>query len=601
MSQSGSQNEAIDYAKVIEVMKIPFVGSETEKKIILDQQENVCQKIIMKYKDKKDDDGRQNAIETGVTDELSTIFESRDLTSISLPFIEAFFCISFPGDKVDFRPIIYKRKNSYPGLLRLLDHKNSDMVLHDITTIVSILNGGIGSTKETEQNPHFQSVEECGGIQKLFTLFQKTSDKVIKDKIAVSFGRLFKAHADEWARSNSILTINYLAQNEDNYTEIMKEFDPLTVIQDLRLPIIGNEEERIQIQHKKNLDCVHLLILLVKAEDNNLLERLIEAGIIEALLYYFETQDLNMISGSPVKIFKQLQSSALTQIEQLKKEKKYYPNILRLLRSSDSEVLSEAYNFVANDFAEGADQAQDAIPNPLFDEISKCGGIEIIFDLFQRNLSQDSREKAASLLVMLFVNQEFSSELMRKEIINYFINPLINSNNDEQEFESWCQEQFAKVVGNHAEILKDDFIAQAIQATSLNKRIKFAISVKIPDEIRATVIEEIKQMAVSENNEIAFLSADVLPMLAENEENHNDIIAEGFPNTISKLLTCGNPKVAYQGLTLALNLLYFGSDLAKQKVKQAVPLNIVRQLTQEGDQNAALTAQLLVDQLLIIS
>ncbi|KAA6373134.1 MAG: hypothetical protein EZS28_031339, partial [Streblomastix strix] len=361
MAQPDSQNDVVDYKQIVEILKIPFVGSETEKKIILDQQENVCQKIVMKFKDKKDDDGRQNAIETGVTDELSTIFESRDLTSISLPFIEAFFCISFPGDKVDFRPIIYKRKNPYPGLFRLLDHKNSDVVLHEITTIVSILNGGIGSTNDEEQNPHFQSVEECGGIQKLFTLFKKTSDKVIKDKIAVSFGRLFKARpiqdkemqqsiishlksitsdADEWTRSNSALAINHLAQNEDNNTEIMKEFDPLTVIQDLRLPIIGNGEQRKQIQNKKNLDCILLQIIIDLEKDNNLQERLIEAGIIEAFLYFFETQDLNMISSSFVDLFKQFQTSAQTQIDQLKKEKKHYPTILRMLGSSDVEVFN---------------------------------------------------------------------------------------------------------------------------------------------------------------------------------------------------------------------------------------------------------------------
>ncbi|KAA6372863.1 MAG: hypothetical protein EZS28_031612 [Streblomastix strix] len=108
-------------------------------------------------------------------------------------------------------------------------------------------------------------------------------------------------------------------------------------------------------------------------------------------------------------------------------------------------------------------------------------------------------------------------------------------------------------------------------------------------------------MAMSENYETVILSADVLPYLAENKENHNDIIAERFPNTMSKFLTSGDPKLIIQELALAQHLLYFGSDLTKQKVKQAVPLNIVSKLTQEGDQDTALIAQLLIDQLLIIS
>ncbi|KAA6387839.1 MAG: hypothetical protein EZS28_016632, partial [Streblomastix strix] len=487
MSQSGSQNEAIDYAKVIEILKIPFVGSEIEKKSILNEQENVCQQLIAKFKDIDDDEEREISIEAGVTEELTIIIESRDLTTITATIIEALEYLTYPAS-YEIRQLLFEKKNPYPGLLRLLDHKNSDVVLRAITTIGSILNGGIGSTNDEEQNPHFQSVEECGGIQKLFSLFLTTSIKIIKDRAAVSFGRLFKAcaiadkemqqsiishlksitsDADEWARSNSILTINFLAQNEDNYTEIMKGFDPLTVIQDLRLPIAGNEEERKQIQHKKNLDCVLLQLIIYKVEDDNtILENLIEAGIIEALLYLFETQDLNMISSASVKIFDKIQSLAETLIEQLKKEKKYYPSILRLLRSSDLEVLQSVYYLIVIDFAEGADSAKENSPNPLFEEISECGGIEIIFDLFQRNLNYDSKNNSAKLLAMLFMNQEFSSELMRKEIVNYFINPLINSNSDELKIEELSLRFIARIAGNHAEILKDDFIAQAIQVTS---------------------------------------------------------------------------------------------------------------------------------------
>ncbi|KAA6384005.1 MAG: hypothetical protein EZS28_020467 [Streblomastix strix] len=109
MSLSDIHINIIDYSDVLETLKIPFVGSETEKKSISKQQENVCLKIIIKLKDKKDDEGRQSAINAGITDRLSFIYESRDLSEISLPLIEAFDCITFPGDKVDFRPIIYDK------------------------------------------------------------------------------------------------------------------------------------------------------------------------------------------------------------------------------------------------------------------------------------------------------------------------------------------------------------------------------------------------------------------------------------------------------------------------------------------------------------
>ncbi|KAA6354384.1 MAG: hypothetical protein EZS28_050089 [Streblomastix strix] len=85
------------------------------------------------------------------------------------------------------------------------------------------------------------------------------------------------------------------------------------------------------------------------------------------------------------------------------------------------------------------------------------------------------------------------------------------------------------------------------------------------------------------------------------KKNHTDIIAGGFPNIISRLLIYSDQKIQYEGLTLALNMIYFGSEQTKQKVKQAVPFNTVRQLTQIRDENAAMTAQLLIDWLQFLS
>ncbi|KAA6375336.1 MAG: hypothetical protein EZS28_029136 [Streblomastix strix] len=103
------------------------------------------------------------------------------------------------------------------------------------------------------------------------------------------------------------------------------------------------------------------------------------------------------------------------------------------------------------------------------------------------------------------------------------------------------------------------------------------------------------------DEEIVRLSVNVLSILAECEQNHTDIIAGGFPNIISRFQTCYDLRIIYPGLTLALNLIYFGSEQTKQKVKQAVPLNIVRQLTQIRYQNDDMTAQLLDEWIQFIS
>ncbi|KAA6393910.1 MAG: putative transposable element tc3 transposase [Streblomastix strix] len=482
MIQPDNQSDIIDYSEVLETLRIPLTGSIMQMKIIWEQQQIVCQKLIARFKDKEDDEGRSNAINAGITVELAKIYESRDLSSISLPFIEAFYCISFPGVHYDFNTKIYQKCNPFPGMFRLLELQNFEMLRIVIKIICGLIGGGEWS--DNLEHPYFQSIISINGGNKLFSLFQRNDvDNKIRNVAAISLGRLFKAQelprnmkqsiidhlksitsdADEWTRFLSRRAINILAQNEDNRTEIMKVFDPFIVSQDLRLPIVGNEETRKQIQQKKNFHCILLQEMFEKAEDN-LLKRLVGTGIIEAFLYFFETQDLNMLTRDPVENFRRLRSFSKSQIDQIKKEKRYYPSIIRLFGSQYPEVIYEANLLIYSDFDTGADLAKDNQPNLLFEEISECGGIEILFDLFQRNLDKDSRNYAAKLLVVLFVNQEFPNAQLRKEIIEYWITPLINSNSDEQKTHIWSLNRLAMVVGNHAEILKGNFIAKALQA-----------------------------------------------------------------------------------------------------------------------------------------
>ncbi|KAA6377888.1 MAG: hypothetical protein EZS28_026586 [Streblomastix strix] len=490
---------------------------------------------------------------------------------------------------------------------------------------------------------------------------------------------------DEWTRSASIYAIDYLAQNKDNYTEIMKGFDPLAVIQDLSLPIIGNEEERKQIQHKKNLDFVLLKVMINKeGYDNSILLNLIEAGITETLLNFFQTQDLNIIFSTSVKIFDQLQSYAKTQIEQLKKEKKFYPSIIRLFGSSDLQVLSETYDLIKYDIAVGADSASNNSQNLLFKEISECGGdeqkinskclkalariagnheeilkddfiskavqfiskssdtflfefLEIIInvgtqstislikqefpvakikDLYQH---KDSKIREKAFLILTRINnpeqmkkleiyQDMIKNIEQDQQPNLNIHDLLNDvciaiqeGSDNYEEKGGLVLIGIRIVKYLVKNLKD-IVYKELEDRRFIDQILKPFAVKVPDEIRFSVIDELKQMSqYGSDLEIVRLSAIALSMLAESEQNHTDIIAGGFPNIISRFLTYEDIKVIYSGLALALNLLYFGSEQTKQKVKQAVPLNIVRQLTQSRYQNDAMTAQLLDEWIQFIS
>ncbi|KAA6330038.1 MAG: hypothetical protein EZS28_053545, partial [Streblomastix strix] len=198
----------INFEEVISILKLPLIGTEEQIKQTKSRQEIEYRKLIAKFKGQNDEEGRKNSIESGVAEELTTIIETRDFTQISVVLVESLEHLTYPGS-FENRQLLYERKNPYPGLFRLLDHQDSDVVLHALKTIGSIIYGGVGTTQINEQHPHFSKVADCDGIQKLFSIFQKASIKLMKDTAAVAFGRLFRAHEIQDKEMKSLI-INHL-------------------------------------------------------------------------------------------------------------------------------------------------------------------------------------------------------------------------------------------------------------------------------------------------------------------------------------------------------------------------------------------------------
>ncbi|KAA6396391.1 MAG: hypothetical protein EZS28_008087 [Streblomastix strix] len=130
---------------------------------------------------------------------------------------------------------------------------------------------------------------------------------------------------------------------------------------------------------------------------------------------------------------------------------------------------------------------------------------------------------------------------------------------------------------------------------------------KVPDQFRSALIDSLKQMAFDKDDEFVYLSGLVLARLSECNENIADIVA-GDLDFIEQYISRTAYSTIEQGMLLALNLLNFGSEDVKNKVKAAVPRNIVRQLirSQEEDElfqqdGLVLTAVLLNDILQFIS
>ncbi|KAA6393821.1 MAG: hypothetical protein EZS28_010652 [Streblomastix strix] len=93
----------------------------------------------------------------------------------------------------------------------------------------------------------------------------------------------------------------------------------------------------------------------------------------------------------------------------------------------------------------------------------------------------------------------------------------------------------------------------------------------MPDCFRKNVIEVLKFGVQDKDQYIVGQSAHVLAGLAECEDNHSDIVAEIIPNILRKYISGDQYLQIEQGMMLALNLLFYGTDEVKEKVIEGIP------------------------------
>ncbi|KAA6364344.1 MAG: hypothetical protein EZS28_040129, partial [Streblomastix strix] len=186
------ENETIviDYPSVNTVLRLPLSGTEQQNNQLIQLQETKCNNIVRKFKNVVDDEGRKLAIRAGIAESLTYIYETRELSTITQPYSAAYRFIAKPSS-VEVRQLLYSKK-PYPGLIRLLEHQDSEIVDHAVVTIYNILVSGI-STNDTKPSTHFDDIQACDGIDKIFDLFKNNISKYSKDLASICIGRIFKA------------------------------------------------------------------------------------------------------------------------------------------------------------------------------------------------------------------------------------------------------------------------------------------------------------------------------------------------------------------------------------------------------------------------
>ncbi|KAA6362922.1 MAG: hypothetical protein EZS28_041551, partial [Streblomastix strix] len=403
-------------------LKQAVEGTQEQQKNITQRQENDLLLLSSVIEGREDNELRKRILSSGIVESLLTIFNTRDLNSITPTYSSALFDLTNPSSD-EIKLVIYNKK-PYTGLIRLLEHPDDDISSDAIASIFSIQLSGSNTIKESDPHPHYETIQESGGIKKIFVLFQKNTDKYNRDRSALCIGYLFRAREitdpimrqviinhlkillnDEnaWLKGRAKEALKYLAQNDTNLSEILSEQELKRIEQDLKQPFEGTEEQQKNITQRQETDLLLLSSVIEGREDNELKNRIISSGVVESLLIIFTNRDLNSITRTYSQAFFHITNNSSDEIKLIIYNKKPYPGLIRLLEHTDIPIASDAIISILIILQTGSNTTPESDPHPHYETIQESDGIKKIFALFQKNGSKYSRDRSALCFDLCFI------------------------------------------------------------------------------------------------------------------------------------------------------------------------------------------------------
>ncbi|KAA6379436.1 MAG: hypothetical protein EZS28_025036 [Streblomastix strix] len=466
-----------DWIEMKNELEIVEIGTEIQKEEKRQKKIKTCQKIVSIFIGKKNNEGKKLAIESGIIDALFHLLMTYPLGEIAISHIWALFIFTYSSNN-EIKMLLIS-KNSYQALLRLFDHPNIFIVNRAVVSIYNILLAGSNTIASSEPHPHFATIQTFDGIQKLYVLFQMNTSQYSKNFAAICLGELFiskelpdnmkkeiishlKAifsRQEDDQKVSAKDTLSQLAQNSTNLAEIMKDVDLDQIANNLRKKLYGNEEQQKQIKIQQDGDCWILASILSGREDDELRLRIINSGIVDALLNIFLIRDLNTITHAFSQAFFVLTTKSNNEIDQSLYEKHPYPALIRLLNHQNIDIADDTITSIYNILILGTDTPSISEKHPHFTDIHSCDGIRKLFDLFKRNdITKRINNITSRCLGNLFRAQEIPDKQLRTEIIAHLKALLKDPDDWEKNAAKKAIKYLSQNDVNRTEIEKDGFV-----------------------------------------------------------------------------------------------------------------------------------------------
>ncbi|KAA6360461.1 MAG: hypothetical protein EZS28_044012, partial [Streblomastix strix] len=224
---------------------------------------------------------------------------------------------------------------------------------------------------------------------------------------------------DQQTGQQSRNTLNYLAQDNSNFAEIMKRIDLKSIAVELKKTLVGSEEQKKQILNKQELQCYLIYVILNGREDEQLCKTIINSGIVALFLNIFEQRDLSLITQPFTTAFRMLTQDRIEITNQLLNQKQI-PSLLRLLNHNDVEVISDIMKIFFNFIFASNNGSQDTTANPYYDVLAVHNGVDKFYSIFKRtDINKETKDTTAFCIGFLHRRQQIANQLIRVDIISY--------------------------------------------------------------------------------------------------------------------------------------------------------------------------------------
>ncbi|KAA6388341.1 MAG: hypothetical protein EZS28_016133 [Streblomastix strix] len=239
--------------------------------------------------------------------------------------------------------------------------------------------------------------------------------------------------------------------------EKLKNVDFDKIARNLKKNIEGNEDQKKKIRYKQEENCSLISALIENRIDDDLRQRIINAGISQALIEMFAYRDFDQINDSHMNAYIDITYPYTPLISQLLYEQKPFQSLLRVLDHNDSHIVDTAIGSIVNILYGIVMESNRVCVHPYYTDLAQIGGIEKIYSLFKRNISEFSKSTSAITIGVAFRNREIADYSMKVEIINHLKQTVNHQNEDMRKEAKFALRCLVQNYVNRTEIEKGGF------------------------------------------------------------------------------------------------------------------------------------------------